>query len=257
MLLTLDHVSKAFGDPADPLHALQDISFQERRGQFVCLVGPSGSGKSTLLRLIAGLLRPTSGVIALDDAPITRPSPRVGIVFQNSNLMPWRTVRDNVALPLELRGESRARRYEVVQKAIDLVALDGFEQHYPHQLSGGMRQRAAIARTLVQNPEILLLDEPFGALDALTRDYLDAELLRIQRLENVTVLMVTHAISEAVWLADRVLVLSQRPGVLRADIPISLPRPRTEAMFTDPGYLELVKKVRSYIERPVIQKTSA
>jgi len=257
MLLTLDHVSKAFGDPADPLHALQNISFQERRGQFVCLVGPSGSGKSTLLRLIAGLLRPTSGVIALDDAPITRPSPRVGIVFQNSNLMPWRTVRDNVALPLELRGESRARRYEVVQKAIDLVALDGFEQHYPHQLSGGMRQRAAIARTLVQNPEILLLDEPFGALDALTRDYLDAELLRIQRLENVTVLMVTHAISEAVWLADRVLVLSQRPGVLRADIPISLPRPRTEAMFTDPGYLELVKKVRSYIERPVIQKTPA
>lgn len=255
MLLTLDHVSKAFGDPADPLHALLDISFQEQRGAFMCLVGPSGSGKSTLLRLIAGLLRPTAGVITLDDDPIIRPNPRVGIVFQNSNLMPWRTVLDNVALPLELRGESRVRRDEIARNYIALVALDGFEQHYPHQLSGGMRQRAAIARTLVQNPEILLLDEPFGALDALTREYLNEELLRIHRLKNVTVLMVTHAISEAVWLADRVLVLSQRPGILKADIPISLPRPRTEEMLTEPAYLALVRKVRSYIERPVIQKT--
>ena len=254
-LLTLSHVFKAFGDPADPLHALQDISFQVRRGEFVCVVGPSGSGKSTLLRLIAGLLHPSAGVIALDGEPITRPNPRVGIVFQTSNLMPWRTVLDNVALPLELRGESRARRYEIAREYIALVALDGFEGHYPHQLSGGMQQRAAIARTLVQNPELLLLDEPFGALDALTREYLNQELLRIWRLKEMTVVMVTHAISEAVWLADRVLVLSQRPGVLKADIPITLPRPRTEALLTDSRYLTLVKKVRSYIDRPVIQKT--
>jgi NitT/TauT family transport system ATP-binding protein len=254
MLLSLDHVSKTFGDPADPLHALQDISFQVRRKEFVCVVGPSGSGKSTLLRLIAGLLRPTSGVILLEDEPILRPNPRIGIVFQNSNLMPWRTVLDNVALPLELRGTSRARRYAVAREYIALVALDGFETHYPHQLSGGMRQRAAIARTLVQDPELLLLDEPFGALDALTREYLNQELLRIYRIKEMTVVMVTHAINEAVWLADRVLALSQRPGVLKAAIPISLPRPRTEAMLTDPDYLALVQRVRSFIDRPVIQK---
>ncbi len=252
MLLTLDRVSKAFGDPADPLHALQDISFQMRRGEFVCLVGPSGSGKSTLLRLIAGLLRPTAGEIRLDEQPIRGPSPRVGIVFQASNLMPWRTVLDNVALPLELRGVPKARRYEAARQHIALVALDGFEHHYPHQLSGGMQQRAAIARALVQNPELMLLDEPFGALDALTREYLNQELLRIHRMEAMTILMVTHAISEAVWLADRVLVLSQRPGVLKADIPIPLPRPRTEAMLTDPAYLTLVKQVRGFIDRPSI-----
>ncbi len=254
MLLSLDHVSKTFGAPSEPLHALQDISFQVRRGEFVCVVGPSGSGKSTLLRLIAGLLRPSNGVITLDDEPITRPNPRIGIVFQSSNLMPWRTVLDNIALPLELRGESRAQRHAVAREYIALVALDGFEKHYPHQLSGGMRQRAAIARTLVQNPELLLLDEPFGALDALTREYLNQELLRIYQTKKMTVVMVTHAINEAVWLADRVLVLSQRPGVLKADIPISLPRPRTEALLTDPDYLALVQRVRSFIDRPVIQK---
>ena len=253
-LLTLDHVFKAFGDPADPLHALQDISFQVRRGEFVCVVGPSGSGKSTLLRLIAGLLQPSDGVIALDGEPIIRPNPRIGIVFQNSNLMPWRTVLDNVALPLELRGEVRARRHEIAREYITLVALDGFEAHYPHQLSGGMQQRAAIARTLAQNPELLLLDEPFGALDALTREYLNQELLRIWRLRKMTVVMVTHAIGEAVWLADRVLVLSQRPGVLKAAIPVTLPRPRTEAMFTDSAYLNLVRTIRSYIDHPVIHK---
>ena len=253
-LLTLSHVFKAFGDPTDPLHALQDISFQVQRGTFVCVVGPSGSGKSTLLRMIAGLLQPTSGVIALDDKPVLQPSPRVGIVFQSSNLMPWRTVLANVALPLELSGVKKARRFEIAREYIALVALDGFEDHYPHQLSGGMRQRTAIARTLVQNPEILLLDEPFGALDALTREYLNQELLRIWRMKEMTVLMVTHAINEAVWLADRVLVLSQRPGVLKADIPIPLPRPRTETLLTDPAYLQLVKTVRAHIDRPVIQK---
>jgi len=255
MLLILDHVSKTFGDPADPLHALRDISFQMQRGEFVCLVGPSGSGKSTLLRLIAGLLRPTAGRILLDGEPVLGPHPRVGIVFQTSNLMPWRTVLDNVALPLELRGVSRPARYEVARQQISLVALDGFEAHYPHQLSGGMRQRAAIARTLVQNPELMLLDEPFGALDALTREYLNQELLRIHRAEGVTILMVTHAIHEAVWLADRVLVLSQRPGILKADIPIPLARPRTEDLLTDPVYLALVKQVRSHIDRPASRRT--
>ena len=166
--------------------------------------------------------------------------------------MPWRTVLDNVALPLELRGQPRTARYAAASEVIALVGLEDFAHHYPHQLSGGMQQRAAIARTLVQHPELMLLDEPFGALDALTREYLNQELLRIHQTEHVTVIMVTHAIHEAVWLADRVIVLSQRPGVLKTDLPIPLPRPRTDDTLTDPAYLTLVKKVRSYIDRPVL-----
>ncbi len=246
-LLELRHVHKAYGDPADPFHALHDLSFSIDPGELVCMVGPSGGGKSTLLRLIAGLLRPTSGEILLDGEPVTEPSPRIGIVFQNINLMPWRTVLDNVALPLELIGVPRDQRYAAARQLIDLVALHGFDEHYPRQLSGGMQQRAAIARTLAQNPEVLLLDEPFGALDAITREHLNRELLRIQRLRQQTVFMVTHAIGEAVFLADRVLVLSQRPGSIQSEIAIPLPHPRTEELLTQPDYLALVRRVRAAI----------
>lgn len=255
-LLSLRHIEKAYGDPDDPLHALHDISFEIERGEFVCLVGPSGGGKSTLLRIIAGLLRPGAGAIELDGAPITGPSPRVGIVFQNINLMPWRTVIDNVALPLELVGVAKPARYTAAQKLIELVALAGFERSFPHQLSGGMQQRAAIARALAQEAEILLLDEPFGALDALTREHLNRELLRIHHSQQQTTLMVTHAIAEAVFLADRVLVLSQRPGVVRRDIPIPLPKPRDEELLTQPAYLALLREVRGAIERPDINRRS-
>ena len=247
-LLELRHVTKMYGDPADPLHALNDITFQIERGEFVCMVGPSGGGKSTLLRLIAGLLRPSSGEIRLDGEAITGPSARVGIVFQNINLMPWRTVLDNVALPLELAGEPKARRYPVAESFIELVGLKGFAGLYPHQLSGGMQQRAAIARTLAHDPEILLLDEPFGALDAITREHLNRELLRIQQLKQQTIFMVTHDINEAVFLSNRVLTLSSRPGEIRCDISVPLPYPRTDALLTDPIFLALVRQVRAEID---------
>ncbi len=247
-LLEFRHVTKTYGDPADPLHALSDISFQIKREEFVCMVGPSGGGKSTLLRLIAGLLQPTSGEIRLDSKAVTGPSSRVGIVFQNINLMPWRTVLDNVALPLELAGEAKSIRYPVANEFIELVGLEGFADHYPHQLSGGMQQRAAIARTLAHDPEILLLDEPFGALDAITREHLNRELLRIQQLKQQTIFMVTHDINEAVFLSNRVLVLSQRPGVIKCDIPVPLPHPRTEDLLTNPDFLDLVRQVRAAID---------
>jgi len=251
-LLELRHVTKTYGDPDDPLHALSDISFQINRGEFVCMVGPSGGGKSTLLRLIAGLLQPSSGEIRLDDKPITGPSSRVGIVFQNINLMPWRTVLDNVALPLELAGETKPDRYPIAHEFIDLVGLKGFADHYPHQLSGGMQQRAAIARTLAHDPEILLLDEPFGALDALTREHLNRELLRIQQLKQQTIFMVTHDINEAVFLSNRVLVLSQRPGVIKCDTPVPLSYPRSEDLLTNSAFLELVRQVRAAIDKPTV-----
>ncbi len=247
-LLELRRVYKAYGDPDDPLHALHDISFQVGRGEFVCMVGPSGGGKSTLLRIIAGLLHPTSGEILLDGQPVIAPSPRMGIVFQNVNLMPWRTVVDNVALPLELAGMAKEQRHAAAQELIDLVALAGFERRYPAQLSGGMQQRAAIARTLAQDPELLLLDEPFGALDAITREHLNRELLRIRKLRQQTIFMVTHTIGEAVFLADRVLVLSQRPGTVKREIAIPLPHPRDEDTLTQPDYLSLVRQVRLAIE---------
>lgn len=252
-LLELRHVTKTYGDPADPLHALNDISFQIERGEFVCMVGPSGGGKSTLLRLIAGLLHPSSGEIRLDNEPITGPSARVGIVFQNINLMPWRTVLDNVALPHELAGEPKTKRYPIANEYIELVGLKGFAYRYPHQLSGGMQQRAAIARTLAHDPEILLLDEPFGALDAITREHLNRELLRIQQIKQQTIFMVTHDINEAVFLSNRVLVLSQRPGKVKCDIPVLLPYPRSDDLLTDPLFLSLVRQVRAAIDKPVVR----
>jgi len=246
-ILHVDHVCVTFTDGESDLGALQDLSFEVRQGELICFVGPSGSGKSTLLRVIGGLLEPTSGRMHLRGQSCNGPCDEVGIVFQKSNLMPWRTTLRNITLPLELEGEDQATARQRAAELIALVGLNGFENSYPRHLSGGMAQRVAIARALVHDPEILLLDEPFGALDALTRERMNLELLRIWESRHKTVIMVTHNIQEAILLADRVLVLSPRPGQITAEFPITLPRPRSQDQVYEPAFLDLARKIRAAI----------
>ena len=231
------------------LPALGPITFDVEPGAFVCLVGPSGCGKSTLIRALAGLEPPTHGQALLDGRPVLEPSRRVALMFQDANLMPWRTVLDNVALPLELSGVKRDARAEAAQALLPRLGLAEFAHAYPGELSGGMAQRAALGRVLIQRPDVLLLDEPFGALDALTRERLSDDLLAIWAQERPTVLMVTHDITESVLLADRVLVMSRRPGRISADVRVGLPRPRRRADTYRDAFGELAQTVREAIER--------
>jgi sulfonate transport system ATP-binding protein len=232
--LAIRHVGKQFRVDDASLTALEDINLTIAPGEFVTLVGPSGCGKSTLLRAIAGLDDSYTGDILLDGGRIKGTSLLRGIVFQEHRLLPWLTVEDNVALALANAELPKAARRQVVAEHLALVGLGGFARAYPRQLSGGMAQRAAIARGLVNRPEILLLDEPFGALDAMTRTYMQGELQRIWQQEGITMILVTHDVEEAVFLGDRVIVMSPRPGRLRQEIPVRLPRPRqrTDYAFT-------------------------
>lgn len=231
------------------LPALGPITLEIEAGAFVCLVGPSGCGKSTLVRVLAGLQRPTHGEALLDHQPISGPSRRVGLMFQEANLMPWRTVQDNIALPLEVAGTPASERSSVVRDLLPLLGLEEFADAYPGELSGGMAQRAAIGRVLAQRPDVLLLDEPFGALDALTREQISFDLLRVWARERQTAFMVTHDIREAALLADRVLVMSRRPGRIVADIPIPLPRPRQLADVYSEVFTETAREIRAAIDR--------
>jgi NitT/TauT family transport system ATP-binding protein len=247
-LLVVDAVSKAF-DGSQRVAALQKLSLRVMRGEIVCLVGPSGSGKSTLLRIIAGLTPTDSGTIYLDGVPITEPHPSVGMVFQRTNLMPWRTVLENVLLPVEVsHGGVHNEDREQALHMLQIVGLDGFEGYYPKHLSGGMAQRAVLARALLQAPQLLLLDEPFGSLDALTRERMNAELLRIQGVQQQTIVMVTHSISEAVFLSDRIVVLSERPGRVVAEVAVELPRPRELDMLGTAEFAHLTQVVRAKID---------
>jgi NitT/TauT family transport system ATP-binding protein len=247
-ILTVQSVSAVFPNDNGGLRALNKVSFEVWAQEFVCLVGPSGCGKSTLLRLLGGLLRPTTGQIAFEGEPLLQPHRRIGFVFQKANLMPWRSVLANVALPLEVQGVKPAAAREQARELVDLVGLRGFEQAWPRHLSGGMEQRVAIARALAHNPDVLLLDEPFGALDALTRERMGTELLRIWEARRKTVIMVTHSIPEALLLADRVLVLTQRPGELRLDLNVPLPRPRSLETEYLPAFATLSAQIRRAIE---------
>src|SRR5687768_1669605 len=243
-ILTVKDLSVVFPDNNGGLHALEDISFEVCPRDFICFLGPSGSGKTTLLRVLAGLLPPRSGHVHF----IRSQQPKIGMVFQQANLMPWRNVMDNIKLPLEVQamGETEARNK--TQEMIELVGLKGFEEAWPRELSGGMAQRVGLARALVHNPDLLLLDEPFGSLDAITRERMWTELSRIWRAKQKTVIMVTHSINESLFLADRVLVLTQRPGRVKLDLDVDLPRPRRDDIRYTPHFGKLARKLRQAIE---------
>lgn len=243
-ILTIRSLSAVFPDNNGGLRALQDVTFDVHPQEFVCVLGPSGSGKTTLLRILAGLLKPTSGSFMFGHGE----QPSTGMVFQQANLMPWRTVTENIKLPLEVKHVDDATADDRTREMIQLVGLEGFEDSLPRDLSGGMAQRVAIARALIHDPDLLLLDEPFGSLDALTRERMWTELSRIWQRRQKTVIMVTHSINESLFLADRVLVLTQRPGKIKMDVEVDLPRPRKDDIRYTPHFGKLAKKLRQAIE---------
>jgi NitT/TauT family transport system ATP-binding protein len=222
-----------------PVRALYGFDIDVNEGEFLSIVGPSGCGKSTFLNVLLGLIKPDSGDLRMHGRPIAGPGQDRAMVFQEFGLLPWRSVQDNVELGLELKGMARDARRKVSQPLIEMIGLAGFEGHFPHELSGGMKQRVGLARALATDPHVLLMDEPFAALDAQTRDLMQVELLRVWQEARKTVLFVTHQIDEAIYLSDRVMVMTKRPGRAKTIFPINLPRPRDYEMRTTPEFNEL------------------
>lgn len=243
-ILTIRDLTAVFPNENGGLHVLDQITFDVRPREFVCVLGPSGSGKTTLLRILAGLILPASGSFKFGHGE----QPSIGMVFQQSNLMPWRTVVENIRLPLEVKQMDDTSARSKVEEMVELVGLQGFEDSLPRDLSGGMAQRVAIARALIHDPDLLLLDEPFASLDAMTRERMWTELSRIWHMRQKTVIMVTHSINESLFLADRVLVLTQRPGKIKMDVTVDLPRPRTDDIRYTPPFGKLARKLREAIE---------
>ena len=245
--LQISHLGKSFGE----LRALQDINLVVERGEFIAVVGPSGCGKTTFLRIVAGLEPASSGEVNLDGRAVTGPGGDRGFVFQTDNLLPWRTVFANAIIGREIAGQVGAAERQRTMELLKLVGLEGFESYHPRQLSGGMRQRVNLARALAIDPEILLMDEPFSALDAQTREIMQTELMRIWEAGRKTVLFVTHQIDEAVFLSDRVLVFARRPGRLRESVLIELPRPRSLAIKRTSEFVRYVDHIWRLIEDDV------
>jgi NitT/TauT family transport system ATP-binding protein len=239
-------LTKTYRTADGDVPSLKPIDLSIRDGEFVAVVGPSGCGKSTLLKLVAGLIAPSSGSIEIAGQRVTEPPDDVGIVFQSPVLLAWRSVLRNIMLPVEVRKLDHASHLERARALIKTAGLTGFENKYPWQLSGGMQQRAAICRALVHDPKIVLMDEPFGALDALTRERMNLELQRIHFETKKTIMLITHSIPESVFLADRVVVMSDRPGSIAAIYDVPLPRPRNLEMMGTPAFAELAKQVRSH-----------
>src|SRR5881227_116578 len=246
--IKLSGVSKTYRARDGDVPSLRPLDFHINEGEFFVVVGPSGCGKSTLLKMIAGLLSPSSGEILVDGEQVTKPHGNVGIVFQNSLLLPWRNVLNNVLLPIDMKQLSREKYLPRAMALLKMVGLEGFEKKLPWQLSGGMQQRASICRALVHDPKIMLMDEPFGALDAMTRERMNVELMRIQRETGKTVLLITHSIPEAVFLGDRVLVMSERPGTIAAIYDVTLPRPRSLDVLADPVFVQLTQTIRRHFD---------
>lgn len=247
-LIEMENTSKVYANGRDKqVAALENISFQVAENEFVSLVGPSGCGKSTLLLILAGLETASTGTILIGGNHVNGPNNDKAIVFQEYLLFPWKTVKGNVGFGPEVRGMDQKYREAIVQRYIQLVGLSGFEDRYPHELSGGMRQRVAIARALANEPNVLLMDEPFGSLDALTRESMQMELLRIWQEARCTILFVTHSISEAVFLSDRVIMMSKRPGRIKATVSIDLPRPRVRDMLTSSEFRQYERQLKELV----------
>jgi NitT/TauT family transport system ATP-binding protein len=239
------------------LLAVEGMSLEIRDGEFLSIVGPSGCGKSTMLKVVAGLIRPTSGDIAVDGKPVTKPSPERAVVFQEASLFPWYTVNQNVAYGLICQGVSKKEALERVEPLIQMVGLRGFEKQYPYELSGGMQQRVNLARALAVNPSVLLMDEPFASLDAQTREIMQAELLKIWAQTGKTVLFITHQISEAVYLSDRVVVMSARPGRIIQEVEIDLPRPRSLDIKGETRFTQYETQIWKKLEGEVLREMAS
>ena len=251
-MLEVRQLSKVFFEQNDPrrpgLVALHNVSFSVRNKEFVCLLGPSGCGKTTLIRIIAGLIRADRGEIRVNGKAVSAPGRDRCMVFQQFGLLPWRTVLGNVEFGLEIEGIARAERQRIAGEYLALVGLSGFENYYPHQISGGMQQRVGIARALSKKPDILLMDEPFGAVDAQTREQLQEELLKIWNKTDTTVIFVTHSIDESIYLSDRVIIMQSRPGRIKEEVQVDLPRPRWEGdVKADPRFAALRAQVRELL----------
>ncbi|MGB9271122.1 MAG: ABC transporter ATP-binding protein [Pseudolabrys sp.] len=242
-ILVAEDIIVRFDTPGGPLTAVDNVSFEVRQGEFLSVIGPSGCGKSTLFNVIGGLLSSHEGIVSVAGETISGPHKSIGMVFQEESTFPWRTVADNVAFPLELVGMSKAKRVERARHFISLVGLDGFENRYPGELSGGMRQRVSLARTLASEPKILLMDEPFAALDEQTRLLLGDKVLQIQQQLKQTTLLITHNITEAVQMSDRILVMTYRPGKLKRVVEINLPRPRTSEIVGSEAFGRYVAQI--------------